>query len=216
MVNVMDKASMHKRILALLVLALLFGIVSALAVTGHLLVFEDAVYAAVAQLINPSLTSIMLFVTDLGSGLTVSAVVVVLLLLPATRKTYGANTALASIIGGIAIFTLKELFARSRPQILELTAESDFALPSGHATISAVLFLTILFIAWHEFNKPLPRGLLLGLCICLPVIVGVSRVYLGVHYAGDVLAGWLLGAFIALLVNTVYIRFFAYRWQAQK
>lgn len=101
----------------------------------------------------------------------------------------------ASILGAAIISPLfKYLFARERPAILapELLP-SSFSFPSGHAFMSAAVYLTIGALLTRVIPNRRTRTFVLLAALVLAFMVGVSRVYLGVHYPSDVLAGWTLG-----------------------
>lgn len=90
---------------------------------------------------------------------------------------------------------LKLVFERRRPQVVEhldLTYTSSF--PSAHATVAAALYLGLGVGLHQRVSRPALGRLLLGLGVLLTLLVGVSRVVLGVHWPGDVLAGWCVGA----------------------
>lgn len=104
-------------------------------------------------------------------------------------------TLLAVLSGTILSFVLKEAFDRPRPDlILHMTKVYTSSFPSGHAMMSAIVYLTLgaLFAA-HQPSRSL-KVYLLSLALLLTLLVGVSRVYLGVHWPTDVLAGWAIGA----------------------
>lgn len=109
-----------------------------------------------------------------------------------------------AVVGGTVISTvLKMLFDRPRPDLTGVAEVFTASFPSGHATVSAVVFLTIgAMLAEASPERQLKR-FFVGVAIGLTVLVGVSRIYLGVHYPTDVLAGWSLGAAWALLCTTV-------------
>jgi undecaprenyl-diphosphatase len=141
-------------------------------------------------------------ITALGSlgvlMLLISASVVFLLL--AKQKT-DAWTMLAATIGGIVVMlTLKTLFARSRPdELLRSVYVSTPSFPSGHTMLSTVTYLTLgAFLARELHSRSLKMYVML-LALAVSTLVGVSRVYLGVHWPSDVLAGWSFGAAWALL-----------------
>jgi len=208
----MNKSRTITRVIIMLALAVLFCVLTALVKTNTLSGFESSVYAALSQLSSPGLTTIMTSITDLGSSFSVVAVVLMLLLIPATRKTYGVPAAISSIVGAGAIVVLKDLIERVRPpQDLWLVTESGYSFPSGHALSCTVLFVIILLIVFRKHKELNARLLILVAAIVIPLLVGTSRIYLGVHYAGDVLGGFIIGVLIALLVDTILQRFKAFR-----
>lgn len=106
----------------------------------------------------------------------------------------------AVVSGALLSESLKMGFARPRPDLVpHLVVAESGSFPSGHAMLSAVTYLTIgvLLARIHEQRRV--KSLVLGFAIALTLLVGASRVYLGVHWPTDVLAGWSLGAAWAAL-----------------
>jgi undecaprenyl-diphosphatase len=141
-------------------------------------------------------------VTALG-GVTILGLVTLIttVFLALDGKRHMAYFALASVSGGmVASNLLKDLFQRPRPDIVpQLVYASNTSFPSGHSMMSAVVYLTLgaLLARSHERKAVKAFFLLTAAMICL--LVGVSRVYLGVHWPTDVLAGWTAGTVWALL-----------------
>jgi undecaprenyl-diphosphatase len=108
---------------------------------------------------------------------------------------------LAATIGGLTVnMMLKLSFDRPRPQIvphLTLTHTSSF--PSGHAMLSATVFLTLGVLLGRFVEERVLKAYFLILAVILTVLVGISRVYLGVHDPTDVLTGWAAGLAWAIL-----------------
>ncbi len=111
-----------------------------------------------------------------------------------------------SVCGGALVNTLlKGLIGRARPDIVPhgtSTALSSF--PSGHAMMSAVVFLTLGALLALSADERRVKIYILSWSVLLTVLVGVSRVYLGVHWPTDIIAGWIAGALwatLCLLVN---------------
>jgi undecaprenyl-diphosphatase len=140
-------------------------------------------------------------VTSLGSMVILcflSAVVVGYLLM--IRKRGAAALLIASILGGTAIsFGLKLLFNRPRPEIPGGIQVFTSSFPSSHAMLSAVTYLTLGALMTRFAAGARLKAYFMGLAVFLTVVVGLSRVYVGVHYATDVLAGWCVGSAWAVL-----------------
>jgi undecaprenyl-diphosphatase len=141
-------------------------------------------------------------VTALGSGGVLAFIAAAAAgFLVLQRKRPLALYLLAAVAGGTVLSSLlKWGFARPRPDLVAHGQEvytSSF--PSGHSMLSAVVYLTLgALLASGQTNRAM-HAYLIGLAVVLTLMVGVSRVYLGVHWPSDVLAGWTAGAAWALL-----------------
>lgn len=140
-------------------------------------------------------------ITALGGRSVLTAVTLAALgyLLLAGRRTTAALVAFA-VLGGTLLSTLlKAGFARPRPDLVaHLVEVSSQSFPSGHAMMSTVTWLTLgTLLATAQPTRRL-KAYVLGTGIAIALLVGVSRVYLGVHWPTDVLAGWFVGAAWAL------------------
>jgi undecaprenyl-diphosphatase len=117
------------------------------------------------------------------------------------KRWGGALMLLVAVIGGTAISEgLKVGFNRPRPDLVAHIVETtSMSFPSGHAMLSAVTYLTLGALIARTQQRRRLRGYVLGAAILITLLVGASRVYLGVHWPTDVLAGWCLGAAWAIL-----------------
>ncbi|HKQ46938.1 MAG TPA: phosphatase PAP2 family protein [Phycisphaerae bacterium] len=117
------------------------------------------------------------------------------------RRTFTATFILASVVGGTILTNLlKGAFGRARPAILpELTEHLSPSFPSGHSLMAAVVYLTLGATLASAARQRRQKFYILGVALFLTLLVGCTRVYLGVHYPTDVLAGWCLGAAWAIL-----------------
>lgn len=145
-------------------------------------------------------------ITALGSasvlGLTVAAVCGFLLL--QGLKRHALFVGLASMSGWVLNAALQEAFGRPRPDIVpHLRQVLTLSFPSGHAMTTAVVYLTLGALLMRIAERRLTRVYIMGVAMMATFLVGASRVYLGVHYPTDVLAGWLIGLSWALLCWTV-------------
>ncbi|MDP9103641.1 MAG: phosphatase PAP2 family protein [Pseudomonadota bacterium] len=107
----------------------------------------------------------------------------------------------AGVAGASALNAVFKLsFHRARPDVVpHLTNVDSLSFPSGHAMISAATYMTVGALLAHMQRSRLARAYLMTVFITLAILIGISRIYLGVHWPSDVLAGWLLGAAWALL-----------------
>lgn len=144
--------------------------------------------------------------TALGStGVLTVMVLAIAGFLAMTRKGHAAALVLVSVTGGVLIGqTMKWAFARPRPDLVPHGAEVFTAsFPSGHSMMSAVVYLTLGALLARTQPDRVVKAYILAMAVLLTVLVGVSRVYLGVHWPTDVLAGWTLGGLWALICLSV-------------
>ena len=141
-------------------------------------------------------------VTSLGSPAVLTLITVAALgFLALKRRWSAALFVLVSICGGTAVsFSLKDLVQRPRPDLVAAVAQTQtYSFPSGHAFLSAVTFLTLGALLARVQRQAEVKLYLLAVAIAITVLVGISRVYIGVHWPTDVLAGWCAGAAWAIL-----------------
>jgi len=147
------------------------------------------------------LKAVMIDVTALGSVpiLTLVMLVVVGLLLAMRRWVTALLTAAACASAGLVVTLLKNEVGRPRPAIVpHLVDASGLSFPSGHSAGSAAVYLTLTALATQVVEGEPVRRYLIAVAALLVGAIGVSRVYLGVHWPSDVLAGWSFGTLWAL------------------
>ena len=160
-----------------------------------------------AQPIGPVwLPEIARDITALGGGsllIIISGIVVGFLCL--RRKFHAVYFLLASLIGGTLLdYGLKAFYARPRPTVVpHLTTFDSASFPSGHSMLSAVAYLTLGVVLARLAQGRDAKIYFLTVGAGLAFLVGLSRIYLGVHYPTDVLGGWTLGLLWALLCSLV-------------
>lgn len=164
---------------------------------NEIYIFDELVYFYVAKIISDPLTIFMKIITMLGSGLIIITLCVYALAVPKNKK-YGKllvlNTAIIFIINQI----LKVIFARPRPEGFRLIEEGGFSFPSGHSMVSMAFYGLIIYFIYKKINNKYLKWISILILSCLIILIGISRIYLGVHYASDVIGGFCFS--IAYLV----------------
>jgi membrane protein DedA with SNARE-associated domain/membrane-associated phospholipid phosphatase len=143
--------------------------------------------------------------TWLGSVPVLAAVTVLAAVILARRTSWrhAAAMTLAPLLAAGVILGLKALFARPRPPGAVERHLYGFSFPSGHTTGTTGILLTFAYVFWREH---IAGRWLAAAVVALALLVGMSRVYLDVHWATDVLGGWAVGLFIATWAGAVYER----------
>lgn len=141
-------------------------------------------------------------ITELGSTWAVLAVAALTLVLAVAIGPWrhGVVGAITTTLASLANSTIKLAIARERPELLEpLVLERGFSFPSGHSALGMVAYgILAVVVARSRLPRRVRAGLIAAL-ILLVILIGISRVWLGVHYPTDVLAGWITGGVVVLL-----------------
>ena len=198
---------MNKRNLWLIVVPIILFAILAVSVTiGISVNFEGWAYNGSVAHMSPILTGIVKAVTHIGDSAPVISFCLLLIVIPKSRKTIALPVSAAVILSAILNVVLKNIFSRERPDILRLINETSYSFPSGHAMINASLY-TMLILLIFKFIKNKPKKIAISVvCMILTIAIGCSRIYLGVHYAGDVLGGWLIGFALSVLIYSIWNR----------
>jgi len=184
---------------------------------GDTQAFDTRILSALRDPVDPSrpvgpawIEEPLIDLTSIG-GPTVLWLIVVAVagfLVLQTRYRTAIVVVLTSASGELLNLAMKHVFSRPRPTIVpHLRAVYSTSFPSGHAMESAIVYLTLGAILMRAAESRVTKIYILGLAVLLTVVVGVSRVYLGVHYPTDVIAGWIVGFFWASVCWLVAQRF---------
>jgi undecaprenyl-diphosphatase len=170
---------------------------------GSTITFDQAVLRLLRRPADPSraigpgwLFEVARDITALGStSVLLLVLLAVLEYLRLARRRHELWLVFFAAVGGAALSTgLKAFFARPRPSLFPpLVPVSSPSFPSGHAMLAAVVYLTLGALLARLVARRRMKAHILGAAMFLTFLVGLTRVYLGVHYPSDVLAGWAAG-----------------------
>jgi undecaprenyl-diphosphatase len=202
--------------LALAVLLVGVGNLASEVVEGDTLAFDRWLIQGLRDPADPGspigpwwLKKAMVDLTALGGGpfLTLLTVATAGFLFAAHKRAMALFVILAIAGGGLAGNLLKWIFVRARPDLVpHLVSVDSASFPSAHAMNSAVTFLTLGVLLSRTQKDRRLKAYLMGTAIVLTLMVGFSRVYLGVHWPTDVVAGWAVGAAWAILCSLLAAR----------
>ncbi len=206
------RARLPRLLLPMLLLAAclaLFFVIAEDVAERRVFAWDTRILQSAADHRTPALTWLMKTVTDLGATLSLTAAALALSALLLWRRLHREALFVLLSLGGAALLNvlLKQLFQRPRPDVVApVVVAHGFAFPSGHTMSSMAVACAVTLLCWHirwRYRWVVSAG-----ALAFAVLVGVSRVYLGVHYPSDVLAGWLVSID---LVAVIYLLVFKVR-----
>ncbi|MFO1431800.1 MAG: phosphatase PAP2 family protein [Candidatus Competibacteraceae bacterium] len=186
-----------------------FGLIAAEVLEGDTGTFDRTILLAFRNPTDPSdpigpvwIEEMARDITSLGSTTVLALVAVAVIgFLILIRKRAAALLVLIAVSGGTLLSSLLKFgFARPRPELVSHAVQVYTAsFPSGHAMLSAVTYLTLGALLTRVQSQRRVKTYLLTLAVMLTLLIGLSRIYLGVHWPTDVLAGWCVGSAWAML-----------------
>ncbi|MBA8777774.1 phosphatase PAP2 family protein [Staphylococcus schleiferi subsp. coagulans] len=195
-----------KRISLLLIFTLIFSMIAMFHESRLGKWIDNEVYSFIYSSESFISTSIFFGATQIGevwAMITLSLIVVTLLMLY-KYKIEALFFALTMIMSGVTNPILKNIFDRERPTLLRLIDISGFSFPSGHAMGATAFFGSLMFVA-HRILIGKSKAFVIGACALFIILISSSRVYLGVHYPTDIIAG-IVGGVICILLSQLILR----------
>lgn len=173
-----------------------FGELAETVMAGKTQAFDEAVLRWMGAHHTRLLDAAMLEITALGTGTVVLMIVCIsALFLALTKHRYSALLLLVATAGGIGLnLVLKIFFDRPRPSVIVWgTTAVSSSFPSGHAMSATIVYSTVAYLAARLYRHAWQRWITMFVAAIVIVAISVSRLYLGVHYPSDVLAGAVVG-----------------------
>lgn len=191
-----------KYVILILCLAI-FAIFTYKVVADKTIYIDDAVYNYISNnIISENRTNIVKVITNITSPLMVIITALILVIVIKDKKI---KISLVINLLGVTIINnlIKVIVARPRPDINRLVTETGYSFPSGHSITSMVFYGYLVYLIYKYIdNKKIKIPLMIFLILLIPII-GLSRIYLGVHYTSDVLCGFLLGIVYLILFISI-------------
>ncbi len=196
----------NKKNILILILGLILIILTILICLGYTESFDTFCYNLVTLNMNDTWTNIFKVITFLGSTLFIVLAgiffFVFFLLKGEKNKSFLISGTL--IISTILNNLIKIIIRRERPGVLALVTEKSFSYPSGHMMASVTLYGLLYYLVYKSNLNKKVKIFLEIILIILPILIGISRIYLGVHFATDIIGATLV-SLILLLITTNFI-----------
>ena len=189
---------MKKRYYILIILLLLVALITTLVVTNNITQFDDVIYNFIFSLRNNFLDIFLKGITKLGNTIPILCIVIILLIKfeKKDRILLGSNAILSVLVNT----TIKNIVQRPRPDHLRLIKQRGYSFPSGHSMIAICVYGTLIYLVHRKVkNRKIKVALEILLTIII-LLIGISRIYVGVHYPSDVITGYLI-SIIILIIN---------------
>lgn len=174
--------------------------------------FDQQITEYILSYRSPTLTKYFVFVTDVGDVkgyLVILIASVILSFLIFKKWKYVAQITIVLIVATLSNMMLKRFIDRARPEIEHLVSVKTLSYPSGHAMSSMAFYGFLIYLIYKiNMNRSI-KGVLMTFFVFLILSIGISRIYLGVHFPSDVAGGWIAGGiwvfFCILIFNLVEV-----------
>jgi undecaprenyl-diphosphatase len=166
------------------------------------------IFDKISRGVNGINNKIMLFITFLGKHqflIPANLILIFYFLLVTKQNWFSIRVITISISSLVLMLLLKQLFQRKRPLSPLLKAARGLSFPSGHAIMAVTFYGLLVYVLQHTIDIGWMKFLLTFLLVILVILIGFSRVYLRVHYASDVLGGFIIGL-LWLLISLAIIK----------
>lgn len=192
-----------KRLLVGFIIIVLFFLVWTVMTDGWIVPIDVRIEYWLYASRSPFWIQLFTFVTAFGNWKLVglAAILITALFVSHGRKrdAFALLTTLVGAESTAGIF--KFLLERPRPMGIGVFNETSFSFPSGHATVALAFYVFLCYLLWRKKKQPLEKRAIIVLTTLVILLVGFSRLYLGLHYLSDVLGGYLISA-IWLIIGT--------------
>lgn len=183
---------------------ILFAVVVKLLLGNKVHGFDTAVYNFIIKYKSDFMTKVMILISFLCSFWFL-LLVSIIFMLACKKKKMVYYIVLNLLLCFLLNQTMKFTFLRDRPLDINLIIENGYSFPSGHSMLSLAFYGLFIYLIWHLRKSKFERLVLIIPLMILVLLIGISRIYLGVHYASDVLAGYALSmAYLIIFIKLFY------------
>ena len=151
--------------------------------------FDNMIYSVISQCISPVTTNIFKVITNLGGAITLIFLTLCTLIF-AKNKKHAIYVSVNLVVITLLNQILKYVIQRPRPTEFRIIDETGYSFPSGHSMVSMAFYGLIIYLIYKNIQNKYLKWILIILLSIIIILIGTSRIYLGVHYASDVIGGF--------------------------
>ena len=189
---------MKKRYFLMGILLVVFILITTLVVTNNISSFDDNIYNMIFSIRNNFLDLFFKTITLCANTIPIICIVIILLLI--VKDKYRYVLGITTITTLLSNQLIKHIIMRPRPDHLRLIKQNGYSYPSGHSMISIAVYGFLIYYVYHKVKNKVLKIALIILLSLLIILIGISRIYVGVHYPSDVLGGYTLSLLIIIVV----------------
>lgn len=181
-----------------------FAVIAGFVAAQHTLAFDTVIRQWFYSIRGEQLTAVLKVITYMGNWQSITGLCLLLLIIPKTRTRYGIPVSASAVFITLLNKGVKIIFKRPRPDVsLHLIEQGGYSFTSGHSITSMVVFGLLIFLV-RKYVKDRRTANILTVLLCVPLVfIGLSRIYMGVHFPTDVLGGWFLGLAVLMIIVSI-------------
>ena len=197
----MKKLKIDSSLIFFTILVIIFILWSILVLRGNLRFLDGQVFSLIHHIHYDWLTSFFKIITYLGSAVVLGGIVLFVLIF-AHNKFIGISMGINLFLVSMLNLLLKNIFLIPRPDTITLIEEHGFSYPSGHAMVSLAFYGFAIYLINMKMKASIMKKLIMGLLVLFIILVGFSRIYLGVHHFSDIIGGYIISlAYLILYIK---------------
>ena len=185
---------------------LIFATIVVMLLTNNVTSLDNSIYNIIISSKSDAMTMFMTIITMMCNTEFIIVATLLLVLLIKNKKMGGmiaSNVVLCSVINTI----IKHIFLRPRPVGIKLIEQGGYSFPSGHSMMAVAFYGLLIYIIWNTKWRNVWKIFTTTLLIILILLIGISRIYVGVHFASDVIAGLSISlSYLIIFIELIYKR----------